>query len=63
MASQHPAVQELDSLLHSLQSLKPPGVNKSKVDATSKLCLDLQNVSVRLGLGYPHSPHQAILSD
>jgi hypothetical protein len=48
MASQHPAVQELDSLLHSLQSLKPPGVNKSKVDATSKLCLDLQNVSVRL---------------
>jgi hypothetical protein len=46
----HPAVQELDALLQSLQSLKPPGVNKSKVDGTTKLCMDPQNISVRLRL-------------
>ncbi|KIV98484.1 hypothetical protein, variant [Verruconis gallopava] len=31
-------LQELASLLHSLQSLKAPGVSKSKVDAITKLC-------------------------
>ena len=43
----HPAVQELDALLHSLQSLKPPGVNKTKVESATKICMELQNIPVR----------------
>src|ERR1700761_6951686 len=42
-----PAIQELDALLLSLQSLKPPGVNKAKVDAVTRICTDPQNVQVR----------------
>lgn len=41
------AVQELDSILQSLQSLKPPGVIKSKVDSATKLCTNPQNTAVR----------------
>jgi protein NRD1 len=42
-----PAVQELDSILQSLTTLKPPGVNKAKVDGATKLCMDPSNASVR----------------
>ena len=41
-----PAVQELDTVLQSLQSLKPPGVNKTKVETATKICMDPQNVPV-----------------
>jgi protein NRD1 len=40
------AAHELDSILQSLQSLKPPGVNKAKVDAATRLCTDFQNIPV-----------------
>ena len=43
----YPAVQELDALLQSLQTLKPPGVNKPKVDTATKICMELQNIPVR----------------
>jgi hypothetical protein len=47
--SSHPAVRELDAVLQSLPALKPPGVNKAKVEASTKICMDPQNVSVRTG--------------
>lgn len=42
------AIQELNAILQSLQSLKPPGVGKSKVEAATRLCMDLQNIPVSL---------------
>jgi hypothetical protein len=34
------AMAELDSLLQSLQTLKPPGVTPTKVKAITALCVD-----------------------
>lgn len=46
-APTHPALQELDALLQSLPSLKPPGVNKKSVETATRICMDPQNLSVR----------------
>ena len=46
MAAPPGVLQELDSLLQSLQGLKPPGVNKTKVDSITKICTSPDNISV-----------------
>jgi protein NRD1 len=38
------AMEELESLLQSLQALKPPGITKTKIDAILAKCVD--NVQV-----------------
>lgn len=48
MAAPPEALIELDALLQSLQGLKPPGVNKTKVEAITKICTAMQNTSVGL---------------
>jgi hypothetical protein len=55
--SSHPAVRELDAVLQSLPALKAPGVNKSKVEASTKICMDPQNVSVRPSICEPVLTH------
>lgn len=42
------ALSELDNLLQSMQSLKPPGVAKSKVDNIAKICTAQENAEVRI---------------
>ncbi|KAF2432249.1 hypothetical protein EJ08DRAFT_139789 [Tothia fuscella] len=42
----HPALQELANLLQQLQSLKPPGVAKSKVEAITNICTSHDNLSI-----------------
>lgn len=39
------AMEELETLLQSLQALKPPGVTKTKIDAITAKCME--NVQVR----------------
>lgn len=43
-----PVVQEFATLLQSLRNLKPPGVNKSKVEAITKIATSNENQNVRL---------------
>jgi protein NRD1 len=38
------AMEELETLLQSLQALKPPGITKTKIDAILAKCVD--NVQV-----------------
>lgn len=52
MAAPSGVLQELNSLLQTLQTLKAPGVNKAKVDIITSLCTDLQHTTVSLRLSY-----------
>ena len=38
------AMEELETLLQSLQALKPPGVTKTKIESITTLCI--QNIQV-----------------
>jgi protein NRD1 len=59
MAAPPGVLQELDSLLQSLQGLKPPGVNKTKVESITKICTSPDNISVcdRLSLSRNKADH------
>ncbi|KAE9970949.1 hypothetical protein EG328_005965 [Venturia inaequalis] len=41
-----PVVQEFAALLQSLRNLKPPGVNKSKVEAITKIATSNENLNI-----------------
>lgn len=56
-----PVVQEFAALLQSLRNLKPPGVNKSKVEAITKIATSNENLNVRRD--YHLSYHAPSLTD
>lgn len=58
MAAPPEALMELDALLQSLQGLKPPGVNKTKVETITKICTSMQNTLV--GLNCPLTIRQKV---
>ena len=55
------SVEELDSLLQSLQALKPPGVSKSKIEAINTLCITHVGVSLHRLSSYFSRPDLTFL--
>jgi hypothetical protein len=47
MAASTPTVDDLDGLLASLNSLKPPGASKTKITTITTLCVNNIQVSVQ----------------